>query len=82
MTYRDENLIEISWIHQQMCDSNIYLNTDFDSRDAKEEIIRLADLFEQEFKGTEWDVDDNDYYETIDNWSTEKLLEWNKGDYR
>ena len=77
MTYREENLIEIAWIHQQLCSSNSYRNTDFDSRDAKEEIIALADLFEQEYEGVDWDSGQVDYFEEIDQFATDMLMEWN-----
>ena len=65
MTYRDENIIEIAWTHNWLCHSNSYPNDDFDSLDAKEEIIQIAEDFEKAYEGVDWDNGKHFYYEDI-----------------
>lgn len=74
MTRTEENIIEIAWIDNFLRSHDCYRN-DIDSIDRKQKIIDLAYEFEDEYEGIDWNESDEDYYEVIDEFATEKLYE-------
>ena len=80
INYRDENIIEVAWTHFWLSSSELYPNEDFDSKDAKMEIIQIAEDFEKAYEGIDWDDGKHFYYEDIENYATDRLMKGNKGE--
>lgn len=73
MTRIEENIIEIAWIDERLSLTGMY-KEDTDSMDEKLAVIDLAYQFEREHENVEWGMK-LDYYEEIEKFATEKLLE-------
>ena len=67
-----ENIIEIAWCDSDLIHRNMY-GDDVDSWEEKMAVIDLANQFEKENAGRNWDMK-GDYYEEIYNFATKELL--------
>jgi len=71
--YLEENIIEITLVYAGLLEKGeIAVN---DSLDAKWEICRLANQFDEFYKNVDWNESDLDYYEEVERFAKEKLLE-------
>ena len=68
-----ENIIEIAWCSSDLLHRNMY-EDDTDSFDEKMTIIELAEQFEKENAGRDWDMK-GDYYDAIYEFAERELLE-------
>ena len=68
-----ENIIEIAWVYQDMRAKGS-IPDDIDSLAAKECIIQIARDFEKDYAGVDWDESALDYYEEIDRFSRDFLI--------
>lgn len=75
MTGIEENIIEISWIDQQLESEGAYIDDDrFVNTDVRKDLIlALAEKFEEENPDVDWG-NERDYYEEIEKYATDQLL--------
>lgn len=70
--HMSENIIEISWIYQNLKNKNALPDCE-DSLEAKAAIIHLAKMFEEEYAGIDWNEVTDDYYEEIEKFASYHL---------
>lgn len=80
-----ETIIEIAWEDEYLFANDFY-DEDVDSMSRKEEIISIADQFEIDYAGVDWnaamDAGEAGYYEVVETYAKRKLLQrFGKGNY-
>ena len=78
-------LIEVAWIHEWLLMSNSYPHHDFDSEDAKVEIVRIAKEFIKKNPENVYnlilDEIKRNYFDEVLEFAEEELMKWNKENY-
>ena len=72
LTPLKENIIEISWLFQDLAEQHLVA---YNGPDTRETICRIADEFEEEYKDVDWNAEGAPFYiEEIQNFAKKKLL--------
>ena len=71
-----ENVIEITWISNQLSNSGKIksLPEIGDSRTVRDEIEIIAENFEKEYAGVDWDSGELDYVEEMEHFAKQRLI--------
>lgn len=80
LTFLMENVIEITWIFDQLMECGIIKSWDelgdkyYDSLEVKTEIVRIATDFEKQYKNIDWDDIDLDYVIEMEQFARTELI--------